>query len=316
MSEENKELESVTEEVTETVEEAVTEETTEEIIEETAEAVEVADEEAVQEVTENSDEEAATEETEAEEGTVLDGEAVSDEEYVEGELTEAEESKKNSKTAIISVVIAAVVLVAAVAVYFLIGRSNPYAKDYVDVSGKTIEQIADESGLEFTEFLEMYDLPEDMPKTTSENAAYYNIPAAKYAEMMGMDFASIKEILGWDDTITEETTIGDAFDKTTIGKRVGEDQVEAFKAEYELDDSITADTLWVEIRNIVDTKLKEQTEAQKAEEEAAENADSDEAESAETEGESAEAPAEDAEAEGSEEAAPEAEENAETKTVE
>ena len=61
------------------------------------------------------------------------------------------------------------------------------------------------------------------------------------------------------------------------GKRVGEDQLEAFKAEYGLDDSVTADTLWGEIRNIVDMKLKEQTEAEKAasEEEApTENADS------------------------------------------
>ena len=306
MSEENKELqeqelEATAEEVTE-----VTEETTEEAVEVSEEIVE-----ETEEVAENSDEEVVqTTETDAEETATVDYDNVSDEEYVDDQLSEAEESKKNSKTAIISIVIAAVVLVAAVAVYFLIGRSNPYAKDYVDVSGKTIEQIADESGLEFKEFLEMYNLPEDMPKDTSENAAYYNIPTAKYAEMMGMDFASIKEILGWDETITEETTIGDAFDKTTVGKRVGEDQIEAFKAEYELDDSVTADTLWGEIRNKVDTKLKEQTEAQKAEEEALK---AEESEEAEEDKDSEEAVSDEEEAK---EEAPEKADEAETKTVE
>lgn len=303
MSEENKELqeqelEATAEEVTE-----VTEETAEEAVEVSEEVVEAVEE--TQEIAENSDEEAAeVAEDIAAETVSVDGENVSDEEYVDGQLSEAEESKKNSKTAIISIVIAAVVLVAAVAVYFLVGRSNPYTKDYIDVNGKTVGQLADESGLQYSEFLEMYGLPEDMPKDTSENAAYYNIPAAKYAEMMGMDFASIKEILGWDETITEETTIGDAFDKTTVGKRVGEDQLEAFKAEYELDDSVTADTLWVEIRNKVDTKHKEQAEAQKAEEEAAKKADED-AEKADEESE------EDAEAPAEEEVAPEAAEEAE-----
>jgi hypothetical protein len=189
-------------------------------------------------------------------------------------VTEKETKKKN--TAIMAVVIAVVVLALAAVIYFLVGRSNPYTKDYIDTTGRTAADVADEMGMEYKDFLENFGLPEDMPESTSENATFYNIPLSSYVEMVGVSFDQLKEIFGWDDTITEETTVGDAFDATTVGKRVGEDQLEAFKAEYGLDDSVTADTLWGEIRNIVDMKLKEQTEAEKAasEEEPTENADS------------------------------------------
>lgn len=176
------------------------------------------------------------------------------------------EAKKRKRT-VIGVIAAAVVVVAAAVLFIMFKNTifNPYIKDYVDVNGVTIGETADMSGMEYSDFLEYYDLPKDMPKSTPQQAALYNMPAGKYAEsILGWDFDSLKEQLCWGDDITEETTIGDAFDKTTIGNYVGEDRFEEFKSTFGLDDSITVDTLWGEVRNIVDTKRKEELEAEAA----------------------------------------------------
>ncbi|MGM9937811.1 MAG: hypothetical protein ACI38A_10735 [Candidatus Ornithomonoglobus sp.] len=244
MNEENKKPEEQEAEAVPAEETTTAEQETENIAAENTEA------EAVEE--ENT--EAETVETQE---SVFEGEAVA---------VEPEEEPKKSNTKLIAIIAAVVVVIAAAIVAFIIfGKSifNPYTKDYIDVTGTTVGEIADQQGMEYADFLELYGLPSDMPASTSENAAYYNIPAGVFAQMSGTDFDEFKEILGLtdDDSITEDTTIGDMFDKTTVGSRVGEDQLDAFKAEYGLDDSVTADTLWGEIRNKVDQKLKEQNEA-------------------------------------------------------
>ncbi|MGN0180899.1 MAG: hypothetical protein ACI4DP_00550 [Candidatus Ornithomonoglobus sp.] len=251
MNDENKNPEEQETEVT-PAEETAAEENTAAAETEAAEDIETAKN------TETEPEEAAAEASETQE-VVFEGETVA---------VEPEEEPKKSNTKLIAGIAAAVVVVAAAIVAFIIfGKNifNPYTKDYIDVTGTTVGEIADQQGMEYADFLELYGLPSDMPASTSENAAYYNIPAGVFAQMSGTDFDELKEILGLtdDDSITEETTIGDVFDKTTVGSRVGEDQLDAFKAEYGLDDSVTADTLWGEIRNKVDQKLKEQNEAAK-----------------------------------------------------
>ena len=138
---------------------------------------------------------------------------------------------------------------------------NPYTKDYIDVDGISIGEIADQMGMELSDFLAYYDLPEDMPESTPEKAAFYTIPAGKYAEMNRMEFSELKDLLGWGDDITEDTTIGDALDQTKLSNYVGDENLEAFKEEYGLGDDITGDTLWGEVRNIVDQKQKEEYEA-------------------------------------------------------
>ena len=49
--------------------------------------------------------------------------------------------------------------------------------------------------MDVDEFLEQFDLPSDMPGNTTESAAYNCIPVSKMAEMYGMDFNTIKEVL-------------------------------------------------------------------------------------------------------------------------
>lgn len=278
MSEDNKNLEkeNLQPEETEVVEETVdvTEEPVE--VEETAEveeteAIEVGETEAV-DVSED----------------VLNEEAVSE---------EAAPQAKSKTGMIVGVVIAAVVIViAGILIYMFSGNLfNKYNRmGYIDTSGRTIEQIADETGYELADFLATYNLPSDMPGNTYESVAYYNIPCSKIAEMYGMDFAMLKETLKFGDDITEETPWGVAEGETTVGAYIGDENLETFKEEYGLGEEVTAETKWKEVRNIVDQKAKDdRIAAEKAAKEAekATEAPAEETE-ATAEAEATEAPAE------------------------
>lgn len=176
---------------------------------------------------------------------------------------------KKKKTWVKIGVGALVVLIAAVVlsrVLLVTGIINPYEKDYIDVTGKTAEDIAKEKGMDYDKFLKAYGLPEDMSRKTFERAVYYNIPlriVVKQTESIE-SFAELKASMGWDDSITEDTTLGDALDKTTLSNYVGDEQLERFKSLYELSDEVTGETLYGEVRNLVDAKEKEFREAEKA----------------------------------------------------
>ena len=108
-----------------------------------------------------------------------------------------------------------------------------------------------------------------MPKSTSERAVFYNIPVGilvKKSTNIGT-FEQLQEDMGWGDEITPQTTIGDALDITPLSKYVGDEQLERFKSLYELADDVTGETLYGEVRNIVDSKEKEFREAGNAEKE-------------------------------------------------
>lgn len=224
------ETEEITEEAAEVVEEVVEEAAT--AVEETAEAVEEVAEEAV--------------------------------EAAEIVPEEPEAVKKGSKVgAIIAVVVAIVVIAAAIITSNM--EFNKYNKmGYVDISGQTIQDLADAQGITVEEFLEMYSLPADMPADTTEAAAYYNIPVGRISEMYGMDFETLKTTLNLGAEVTAETPWGIAEGEIILSDYVGADNVDSFKAQYGLGDEVTGDTKWKEIRTAVDTIQKEQREAQEA----------------------------------------------------
>ncbi len=143
------------------------------------------------------------------------------------------------------------------------GIINPYEHDYIDVTGKTAEDIAKEKGMEYNQFLKHYGLPEDMPRSTHERAVFYNIPVGVVVERSANvgTFDKLKAEMGWGDEITESTTIGEALDITTLSAYVGEEQLQRFKSLYELPDDVTGDTLYGEVRNLVDSKEKDFREA-------------------------------------------------------
>lgn len=189
------------------------------------------------------------------------------------EIAEPEEIKKGSKIGVVIAVAAAVIVIAAAIITSMM-ETNKYNKlGYIDISGKTVQDIIDAQGMELSEFLEMYSLPADMPADTTESAAYYTIPTKKIAEMYGMDFDTLKTSLNIPDTVTEDTTWGEAEGEIALADYVGEDNLASFKEQYGLGDEVTGETKWKEIRTIVDTKQKEAREAQEAAEAAAAEAD-------------------------------------------
>ena len=190
------------------------------------------------------------------------------------------------KGGLIAIIVAAVIVVAIVvvlAVKFGPSMFNKYNRlGYVDVSGRTVAQVAEEQGMDVDEFLEQFDLPSDMPGNTTESAAYNCIPVSKMAEMYGMDFNTIKEVLKFPDDVDEDTAWGDAIGQVTLGDYVGEDNLAEFKETYGFGDDITADTLWKDVRQTVDEKSRQQRiESEKAEKESDKNKDTASAESTE-----------------------------------
>ncbi|MBR0360495.1 MAG: hypothetical protein IIX21_05225 [Clostridia bacterium] len=178
-----------------------------------------------------------------------------------GEEPVVETKKRHTLAIIIPAALVLIVIIGFVVVQLLqyTGVINPYEKDYIDITGRTAADIAKSKNYKYEKFLKEYGLPEDMPKSTSERAVYYNIPVKKYVEKTpGIEsFEQLKTEMDWDDTITEDMTMGDALDKTKLSYYVGEEQLERFKALYGLDETVTGDTLYGEVRNIVDAKEKE-----------------------------------------------------------
>ena len=143
--------------------------------------------------------------------------------------------------------------------------AKDYAKDYVDVYGMTAEELADKMGMSYDDFLQYYGLPADLPRDLNSNAVEKTIPVGKIAEMNRYpSFDEFKESMGWDDSITEDTRLGEALDKTQLRYYVGEENLDSFKTEYGFGDEVTADTLYGEIRVEFEEKMKEKYEASKA----------------------------------------------------
>ena len=231
------------------------------------EVAEIPSEEVTEEITEEVVEEVTSEE---------DSENIED-----TEVSPIEEpvSKSSGKVlAIVGAAVALVVVVAACLWYF--GIINPYEKGYVDVSGKNIAQAADESGYTLSEYKKMNGLPFMMSKYTNENAASNNVKLKAIIERSGNSLDEFKEQYGWDDSITENTTVGDALGATKLSVLLGADSadeetakqiLEQFKGYYEFDENVTLDTLYRDVRNKMDEKTRqariEKEEAEKKQEE-------------------------------------------------
>ena len=145
------------------------------------------------------------------------------------------------------------------AVYDWNGNSYKYNKlGYVDVSGRTIAQVAEDAGMDLQEFLEEYDLPADMPGDTTESAAYNCISVSKMAEIYDMDFDTIKKVLNFPNSVNKDTAWGVAIGQVKLGDYIGEDNLAEFKDCYGFGDEVTANTLWGDVRQKVDEVSKQQ----------------------------------------------------------
>lgn len=331
----NEELE-VTEETTEEVVEEVAEDTaevaetveTEEAVEEPV-AEETVEEEIVEEmIDEPAEPEEAVEEIAEEEAVNIvqiwqcpECETVCDDavcsvcgaecELIEIEATAGEitEGPRKNIGAIIGGVAAVVVALAAILWYF--GIINPYEIGYVDVSGVTLEELADQSGYSLKEYKKANGLSWLMPKSTNENAVKNNIKVKTTIAQSGMTFEDFKEYYGWGDDITENSTVGKALGETKLSVILGVKDMEeemanqtltSFREFYGFGEDVTLDTLYKDVRVAIDkktreTRIEQEKEAEKSDEEKSEDEEAEvETKDAEAEPETEE-PAEEPEAE-------------------
>ena len=232
-------------------------------VEETAEKAEEIIEAAEEAVEEAAQEIAETVEEIAEEAT----EIVEAAEEAAGDIV----PPQKKKCPLCAIITAAVILVLAVFCTLLgLGKFpkiyNKYNHmGYVNITGKTIADIADEAGMDLSELLAQYNLPEDMPANTQESAAYYVMPVKTIAQMYGMSFDDMKELLGFGEDVTEDTEWGKAEGEVTLEKYIGEDNLASFKEKYGFGDEVTLETKWKEVRKTVDTATKAEYDKQKAE---------------------------------------------------
>lgn len=264
----------------------------------------IAEEEIAEEIAENAEEMTLNEQSEDFEDEITDEtvgedneevleenpEEISEEAYEE--VVADEPVKKGNKGVIIGVVAAILVVAITVVTLFLTGviGGNKYNKlGYPNVSGRTINDIAVGANIQLDAFLEMYDLPKDMPGDTEEMNALYHMPANMYLETMyGIDFATMKAALNIPDKTTPLTNktffdkvkgifvkeeILEINEKTpwyivegelTVGDFSG-GKVDEFKEFYGLDADVTEQTKIKEINKQINKsireKLKEQEEA-------------------------------------------------------
>ena len=144
-------------------------------------------------------------------------------------------------------------------------RDNKYLpKDgYVDVTRRTVKEVAQDMGITLDEYLAEYDLPADLPPLVSETEANYTVPVSKMAQVYGMDYEELKSLYNFPDTIEESTPWGYAIGEARVVDVVGDDDaVNKLKERYHLPDYVNGNTLWKEVREIVDAQKQKNRETE------------------------------------------------------
>lgn len=179
------------------------------------------------------------------------------------------------QAAIIAVGAVVVILLAAAAL-FVSGIVNPYEWGYVDTTGTTLRELADETGFTVKEYKELMDLPKLMPGATHENAVNNSVKIGTVISQSGMAFDDFKQYYGWGDDVTEESTVGEALGKTKLSIILGDDEktLNSFREYYHFDENVTGETLYGDVREAIDKQTRdERIEEEKSEKEAEKEAE-------------------------------------------
>lgn len=210
------------------------EENKNEILEEVAEAVEETVEEIVEDVV-------ATEEETAQ--------AAVDVDYYVKKI-----NSLKAKNRVLAVILALVILaVAGFTGYKAYVNYNPYNNMGIpNTSSMTLLNVARMYGVSVDELKEQYQLPEDVKDNTYYDVVQYITPTSVILQMSGMDFEAAKEQFKFSDDVTPETLWWDAEATIPVSVYFGTgDMFEELKKEYGLDESVTEDTPWGEVREHV-----------------------------------------------------------------
>ncbi len=146
---------------------------------------------------------------------------------------------------------------------------NPYNNmGYYNMSEMTFADFSEMSGVSMEEAIIMYGLPEDLKADTYYDVVEFLIPLSYMAKINGVDVAVVKEVFGFGEEITDESTWGEALDSLTIDKYIElsgmEQTVEELISEYGLKSTVTGETLWGEVRGKINKVEYERFMAEKA----------------------------------------------------
>ncbi len=136
---------------------------------------------------------------------------------------------------------------------FFLGVLALQALGFDRVSGRqepTLRELARDAGMTTAEFRDAYGLPSGFYAGARAGAVEDAIPLYKMAELNGTDSARIKEDLGLDPALPDDTPWGEAFGAVTLGRLAELNGVtlEALKAYYSLPSSAGPDTPWRDVR--------------------------------------------------------------------
>ena len=235
--EEGTELEDAVEEVTEVVEDAA-----EEVVEET--------EEVAEEIFEEAEEDSSEAEKYLDTTLLID--EIADLRAENAALRKSNKIFKGIFKAIVAVVVVVAIVFGGLTAYKTF--YNPYNHmGYYNISGMTLAEVAELSGMTVEDAKEMLNLPDDVKGDTYYDIIEYLVPVSDMAEMYGADVETLKQAFGLDESVTGDTLWGEAMDTMPLSIYCGGDELVAdFIAEYNLGDDVTGDTLWGEVRRTVE----------------------------------------------------------------
>lgn len=192
----------------------------------------------------------------------------------------AKAKKRNKSVWTAAIAVVAVVVVAFVAKFLYLEVYNPYNHDKENkflAYGNTLAEAADDAGYSYKTYLELNKIPSNMPKSTYEGVANMYITVQSIAENYGMDAKSYIEALGVEGDFGDDATVAEVQDEMTIDVAFGvtEENLPEFLEFYGLDDSVTLETKFKEIK---EQFLKAQYDKYLEQEKASEDKDADEAE--------------------------------------
>ncbi len=174
---------------------------------------------------------------------------------------------------VIILIIVAILAAGSWAVYQKIS-SNMLDKAIADgTAPQTVETYARQADLSVEDYLALYEISDSSVNGKTEMSDLIDvITVNSYALLSGSDFDTFVEENGLTDKVTPETLWTEAQLLIPLGTYIGGDEyVDEFKEYYELDDSVTAQTPWGDLADVI----AEKDEQKAAEAEAAAEAETD-----------------------------------------
>lgn len=205
-------------------------------------------------------------------------------EATEEEVPEIEAPKGNTGLIVSILVVVISVVIVALSLISSMNVNKYNNMGYIDINGQTAQDMADAEGVSLEEFLAIYQLPADMPADTNSNAVENMIPTGVIADQMTKYMDSVKSFVGINENVSnfelfkvisgmpaevkESTPIGEAKGMVKLKYIISnEEELAEFKEMYGFDESVTLETEYKDIQNVVDNYKKQKFEEQKAMEE-------------------------------------------------